>query len=118
MLTWQPMRTDPCNGIYADTGGLGRYVIKTGDFIILKHNGEEIRKFGSQDEAKAYAQQAYESLGSIVFECSSCPNSLDTETNVWASAWSSAKREGWTAKREQDYWQNHCLRCSEMAEAA
>ena len=62
MLTWQPMRTDPCNGIYADTGGLGRYVIKTGDFIILKHNGEEIRKFGSQDEAKAYAQQAYESL--------------------------------------------------------
>jgi hypothetical protein len=62
MLTWQPMRTDPCNGIYADTGELGQYVIKTGASIVLKHNSEEMKRFGSQDEAKAYAQQAYESL--------------------------------------------------------
>jgi hypothetical protein len=62
MLAWQPMRTDLCNGIYADTGGLGRYVIKTGDFIVLKHNSLEMRKFYSRDEAMAYAQQAYESL--------------------------------------------------------
>lgn len=53
-----------CNGIYADTGGLGRFVIKAGagDHLVLKHNSEEMRKFGSHDEAKAYAQQAYEHL--------------------------------------------------------
>ena len=62
MPTWQPMRTDPCNGIYADTNGRGRFVIKTGDFIVLKHNGEEVGKFSTRDEAMAYAQQAYESL--------------------------------------------------------
>jgi hypothetical protein len=60
MLTWLPMTS--CNGICADTNGLGRFVIRTGDFIVLKHNSEEMRKFGSQDEAMAYAQQAYESL--------------------------------------------------------
>jgi hypothetical protein len=60
MLTWHLMTS--CNGIYADTGGLGRFVIKTGDRIVLKHNSEEMRKFGSQEEAMAHAQQAYESL--------------------------------------------------------
>jgi hypothetical protein len=60
MLTWQPMTS--CNGICADTGGLGRFVIRTGDFIVLKHDGEEMKRFGSQDEAMAYAQGAYESL--------------------------------------------------------
>jgi hypothetical protein len=61
MLTWHPMRTDPCN-VYADTGGLGRYVIKSGASIVLKLDGEEMKRFGSQDEAKVYAQQAYESM--------------------------------------------------------
>ncbi len=60
MLTWHPMRT--CNGICADTGGHGRFVIRPDDFTILKHNGEVMRKFGSQDQAKVYAQEAYESL--------------------------------------------------------
>jgi hypothetical protein len=36
-------------------------------------------------------------IGAIVFECASCSNSLDTETNVWVSAWSDAKNMGWTA---------------------
>jgi hypothetical protein len=62
MLAWRPMRTDPCNGICADTNGRGRFVIRTGDFIVLKHNGEELRKFSSRDEAMAYAQDAYASL--------------------------------------------------------
>jgi hypothetical protein len=60
MLTWHPMTS--CNGIYADTNGLGRFVIGTGDFIVLKHNSEEMRKCSSQDEAMEYAQQAYASL--------------------------------------------------------
>jgi hypothetical protein len=60
MLAWQPMTS--CNGICADTGGHGRFVIRTGDFNVLKHNSEEMRKFGSRDEAMAHAQQAYESL--------------------------------------------------------
>jgi hypothetical protein len=60
MLTWHPMTS--CNGIYADTNGRGRFVIKTGAYIVLKHNSEEMRKCSSQDEAKAHAQQAYESL--------------------------------------------------------
>ena len=60
MLTWHPMTS--YNGIYADTNGLGRFVIKTGDFIVLKRNSEEMKKFGSQEEAMAHAQQAYESL--------------------------------------------------------
>jgi hypothetical protein len=51
-----------CNGICADTNGLGRFVIRTGDFIVLKHNGEVMRQFGSQDEAMAYAQDAYKSM--------------------------------------------------------
>lgn len=56
------MRTDP-GSVYADTGGLGRFVIRmTGAFIILKHNSEEMRKFSSRDEAMAYAEQAYVSL--------------------------------------------------------
>ena len=60
MLTWHPMMSG--NGFYADTGGLGRFVIKTGDHIVLKHNGEEMRKFNCRDEAMAHAQQAFESL--------------------------------------------------------
>jgi hypothetical protein len=60
MLAWKPMISG--NGICADTGGYGRYVIKTGDFIVLKHNGEEMKRFDSRDEAMAYAQGAYESL--------------------------------------------------------
>ena len=60
MLAWRPMTS--CNGICADTGGSGRFVIRTGDYIILKLNGEEMKRFGSHDEAKAYAQEAYESL--------------------------------------------------------
>ena len=38
MLTWHPMTS--CNGIYADTNGLGRFVIKTGDYIVLKRNSD------------------------------------------------------------------------------
>ena len=60
MLAWKPMISG--NGICADTGGYGRYVIKTGDFIVLKHNCEEMKRFDSRDEAMAYAQGAYKSL--------------------------------------------------------
>ena len=51
-------------------------------------------------------------IGAIVLECTSCPNTLDTETNVWVSAWSEAKNAGWAAKREAEYWQHHCPRCA------
>jgi hypothetical protein len=60
MLTWRPMLS--CNGLYADTHGFGRFAIRTGDFIVLKHNGEVMRRFGSQEEAMTYAQDAYMSM--------------------------------------------------------
>jgi hypothetical protein len=61
MLEWKPLRTDN-SSIYADTGGLGRLVIRSGDFFVLKHNGEQVGRFNSQDDAMAYAQEAYQAM--------------------------------------------------------
>jgi hypothetical protein len=50
--------------------------------------------------------------GSILFYCSSCPNDLDTERNVWESALRRARDRGWTARHKDDCWKNYCPRCS------
>jgi hypothetical protein len=60
MLTWQSMASG--NGICADTGGHGRFVIKSGDITVLRHNGQEVNKFDSVTAAKEYAQGAFESM--------------------------------------------------------
>lgn len=58
MLEWKPLYTG--NGIYADTGGLGRFVIRTGN--VLKHNGEVIRQFDSRDDAMPFAKASFKAM--------------------------------------------------------
>lgn len=56
--------------------------------------------------------------GSIVFRCASCPNDYDAERNIWDMALHRARYRGWTARHQNDCFQNYCPRCSELAEMA
>ena len=60
MLTWQS--TASGNGICADTGGHGRFVIKSGAITVLRHNGQHMKNLDSVTAAKEYAQGAFESM--------------------------------------------------------
>jgi hypothetical protein len=60
MLNWQPMASG--HGISADTGGHGRFVIKSDDITVLRHNGQHMKNFDSVTAAKEYAQGAFESI--------------------------------------------------------
>jgi hypothetical protein len=60
ILKWQPSAYG--NGITADTHGHGRFVIKSGAITVLRHNGQEVKRFDSVTAAKEYAQGAYESM--------------------------------------------------------
>jgi hypothetical protein len=56
-------------------------------------------------------------IGAIVLECDCCPNTLDTERNQWADAWTLAKDKGWAAWQDDaGTWQRFCPRCAEEIE--
>ena len=53
--------------------------------------------------------------GQIVFECDSCDEVYESDTDDFQEAWSAAKREGWRARRLDTgpaEWIHECPKCN------
>lgn len=49
--------------------------------------------------------------GQIVFECDSCPATLESNTDNFTDAWNKAKAEGWKTHKIGAIWVHACDRC-------
>lgn len=49
--------------------------------------------------------------GYIVFECDSCDEAFETDTEDFAEAWAEAKREGWRSRKIANEWLHGCPTC-------
>lgn len=49
--------------------------------------------------------------GKVLFECDSCDQVLDTDTDDFADACAIARREGWKTRKIADEWLHGCPKC-------
>ena len=49
--------------------------------------------------------------GHIVFECDSCNETLELDTDDFANAWEEAKHEGWSTRKIAGEWLHDCPKC-------
>lgn len=51
------------------------------------------------------------SHGKISFECDSCPEIFDADTDDFSDAWERAKADGWRSRKIATEWLHGCARC-------
>lgn len=49
--------------------------------------------------------------GKIQFECDSCPETFDADTDDFSDAWSQAKCDGWKSRKIVSEWMHFCRGC-------
>lgn len=49
--------------------------------------------------------------GKLIFECDSCSETFEADTDNFAEAWAEAKCEGWKTRKIADEWLHGCPRC-------
>lgn len=49
--------------------------------------------------------------GKLVFECDSCSEIFEADTDDFAEAWAEAKREGWRSRKIANEWLHGCPTC-------
>lgn len=49
--------------------------------------------------------------GKLIFECDSCPEMFDADTDDFSDAWAAARREGWYSRKIANEWLHGCGKC-------
>lgn len=50
--------------------------------------------------------------GNLLFECDSCPDIFQTDTDDFSDAWEKAKCEGWKTRKLGNLWVHACQQCA------
>lgn len=49
--------------------------------------------------------------GKLIFECDSCSETFEADTDGFAEAWAEAKRDGWKTRKIANEWLHGCQKC-------